>query len=100
MDDHFRKKKNTYGSIDSSNVCMCEFTRRVLEKCSVRHVHNSVYTNESLTVQYHPNIFIFHVKTISIIFILVNGNSNYYFVCANQSLPMQKYYVYDENDLL
>lgn len=37
--------------------------------CSVRHVHNSVYTNESLTVQYHPNIFIFHVKTTSILFI-------------------------------
>lgn len=65
----FRKKKNTCGLIDSSNRMYVWIYAQSIRGCSVRHVHNSVYTNESLTVQYHPNIFIFHVKTTSILFI-------------------------------
>lgn len=68
MDDYF-EKKNTCGLIDSSNRMYVWIYAQSIRGCSVRHVHNSVYTNESLTVQYHPNIFIFHVKTTSILFI-------------------------------
>jgi len=71
-----------YGALSVSGVRACEYVRereregecrRVqVNECirhvmlGVRDVHSSVYTKESLTVQYHPNIFIFHVKIILI----------------------------------
>lgn len=54
-------------------VCVCVWANVRVVVCStydVRPVHSSVYTNESLTVQYHLNIFIFHVKIIFVKYFL------------------------------